>query len=174
MTLQLLDLLTKGYFPKELPPPFITANFAQLVAGPSASLPADASSSRPKHSVPCVHNLVRAGGLRRNLTIPNPKHFVRLAEAVVSNWMELERRANDSPFSLSKPVYGRSNRSISPEHDLGGRVVSRAELRSTSRFVLKTDISRFYPSIYTHSIPWALMGKTSAKAAHASRSLEGT
>jgi hypothetical protein len=29
--------------------------------------------------------------------------------------------------------------------------------------ILKADISRFYPSIYTHSIPWALDGKAAAK-----------
>jgi Reverse transcriptase (RNA-dependent DNA polymerase) len=31
------------------------------------------------------------------------------------------------------------------------------------RFVLRTDISRFFPTIYTHSIPWALHGKATAK-----------
>ena len=30
-------------------------------------------------------------------------------------------------------------------------------------YVLKTDISRFYSSIYTHSIPWAMHGKSFAK-----------
>ena len=33
-----------------------------------------------------------------------------------------------------------------------------------SRYLLKTDIARFYPSIYTHSIPWALHGKAAARA----------
>ena len=31
------------------------------------------------------------------------------------------------------------------------------------RFVVKADISTFFPSIYTHSIPWALVGKAVAK-----------
>ena len=35
------------------------------------------------------------------------------------------------------------------------------------RFVLKTDISSFYPSIYTHSIPWAIHGKKAARAKRA-------
>lgn len=33
-----------------------------------------------------------------------------------------------------------------------------------SRYFLRTDIGQFYPSLYTHSIPWALHGKTYAKA----------
>jgi hypothetical protein len=32
-----------------------------------------------------------------------------------------------------------------------------------SRYVVKADISNCFPSIYTHSIPWALVGKESAK-----------
>ncbi|PSS64116.1 hypothetical protein AYI85_21000 [Shewanella algae] len=39
-----------------------------------------------------------------------------------------------------------------------------AEVRSKSRYVLNADISRFYHSIYTHSIPWALHTKEAAKA----------
>ena len=46
-------------------------------------------------------------------------------------------------------------------------------LRSTcSRHLLQVDISRFYHSIYTHSIAWALHGKAQAKA-NRSRSLYG-
>src|SRR5262249_48356336 len=30
-------------------------------------------------------------------------------------------------------------------------------------FIVKADIVRFYPSVYTHSIPWAIHGKAFAK-----------
>ena len=39
----------------------------------------------------------------------------------------------------------------------------RAEIRSASRYTLGLDVSNFYGSIYTHSIPWALHGKAVAK-----------
>ncbi|MBN2137343.1 MAG: RNA-directed DNA polymerase [Sedimentisphaerales bacterium] len=42
-------------------------------------------------------------------------------------------------------------------------------LRSLSRYFLQTDISRFYQTIYTHSIPWALHGKPEAKADRSSQ-----
>ena len=31
------------------------------------------------------------------------------------------------------------------------------------RYQVKADISNFFPSIYTHSIPWALIGKKLSK-----------
>src|SRR5260370_40427866 len=42
-----------------------------------------------------------------------------------------------------------------------------------SRYVLKADISRFYPTLYTHSIPWALHTKEVAKAKKKDSSLLG-
>ena len=174
MPLQLFDLLDKGYFPKELPPPFTTSSFAQALTGPHATPPTGSFSSAPLYSMLCVHNLVRTGGLRRNLGIPNPKHFYRLAAHVAANWVNLTACTNSSPFSLTKPVDGRPDRAILPEHDFAERTVFRAKLRSTCRFILKADVSRFFPSIYTHSIPWAIMGKAAAKAAHAGRRLRGT
>jgi Reverse transcriptase (RNA-dependent DNA polymerase) len=174
MPLQLSDLLSKGYFPKELPPPFTTASYSLALSGPLAAPPADTFSGQPKYSPPCVHNLIRTGGLRRNLAIPNPKHFFRLAGHVVTNWANLTGLTSVSPFSLTKPVDGGTDRAISPEHDLSERANFRAKLRSTHRFLLKADISRFFPSIYTHSIPWAVMGKPAAKAAHVAKTLEGT
>ncbi len=174
MSLQLSDLLSKGYFPRELPPPFATTNYSQALTGPRSAPPSATFSSTPKFSPPCVHNLVRTGWLRRNLAIPNPKHFFRLAGHVVANWANFTACTSVSPFSLTKPIDGKPDRAISPEHELSERVYFRAKLRSTNRFLLKADISRFFPSIYTHSIPWAVMGKSAAKTAHVSGRLKGT
>ncbi len=49
--------------------------------------------------------------------------------------------------------------------------MKRVELRSLGRFVLRTDVNRFYPSIYTHSLPWAIEGKPKVKAAKAADNL---
>lgn len=174
MPLQLFDLLSKGYFPKELPPPFTTESYAQALAGPQAAPPPGSFSSRPWFSMSCTHNLVRTGGLRRNLSIPNPKHYFRLADHIVTNWANMTTLTNASPFSFSKPVDGQPGRSISPEHRLAERAASRAHLRSTGRILLKADITRFFPSVYTHAIPWAIMGKTAAKNAHAAGTLKGS
>jgi hypothetical protein len=68
-----------------------------------------------------------------------------------------------SPLALSIPAHGAS-RAILPLHDLGRQPLFRAQRSVGTRYLLKTDIARFYPSIYTHSIPWALHGKTAARA----------
>jgi hypothetical protein len=47
----------------------------------------------------------------------------------------------------------------------------RAHHRATARFALNTDVARFYHSIYTHSIPWAIHGKATAKRNRSQRLL---
>jgi hypothetical protein len=72
-----------------------------------------------------------------------------------------------SAISKSKPVTAPPNSSgryILGEYKIPDLLSMRSRIRSTSRYILKTDISKFYPSIYTHSIPWAIHGKVFAKA----------
>ena len=49
----------------------------------------------------------------------------------------------------------------------------KSNVRSRSRYLLRTDINQFYHSIYAHSIAWALHGKTTAKAQRNNRTLLG-
>src|SRR6266404_2618734 len=98
------DLLAKGYLPRELPPPFTTVQFAGVVGGPSGVPAAFSGSVNPRHAALCVHNMVRTGGLRRHLGIPNPLHYFRLCEFVVAQWVNLHTHAIKSVFSLTKPI----------------------------------------------------------------------
>ncbi|MDE1376626.1 RNA-directed DNA polymerase, partial [Bacillus licheniformis] len=41
--------------------------------------------------------------------------------------------------------------------------IKREENRIGKKNIFKTDIQNFYPSLYTHSIPWILVGKSVAK-----------
>ena len=168
--LTLPDLLGKGFFPRELPPAFSTSAFAKAVVGPKGGLKNDMTGV-PKDAEMCVHNMVRSGGLRRHLGLPNPVHYARLCEFVVQNWSKLQQSASGSPFSLTKPVDTNPGRAIAAEHDLAARTLKRIELRSRGRFILRADINRFYPSIYTHSIPWAIDGKIAVKQAMAAGNL---
>lgn len=169
--LTLKNLLSKGYFPRELPPAFTTGGFAKAAVGPKGGLVSGLTSG-PHFAEMCVHNMVRSGGLRRHLGLPNPVHFARLAEFVVKNWTQLQQSASRSPFSLTKPDATNAMRAISGEHDLAARTLKRVELRSRGRFVLRADINRFYPSIYTHSIPWAIHEKSNVKQAKAADDLK--
>jgi hypothetical protein len=166
------DLLAAGYFPKELPPPFSSKSFAQRLAPVGGT--ASTAFRRPKWARPVTFTIAKPQGLRRRLAIVNPIHFYNQSLFVSSEWNLLSTHINFSPLSLSKPVPDVSGlRALVPGTGQSDLLQSRSQSRSMGKYTLVADISEFYPSIYTHSIPWALHGKASAKANLRSRTLLG-
>ena len=156
------NLLARGAFPRELPPPFTSKPFAEAVMVTSP-LPGAFGEGR-YISKPANYNLARAGTLHRLMGIPNPVSYFPLANFISNNWNTIFPD-DGLGYSLSRPVLSEkdSGRAIDRKYSLGDRVVSRASVRSSSRFIVRADISRFYHSIYTHTIPWVLHTKTEAK-----------
>lgn len=151
-----IDFCSKGFLPKELPPCFCVTSFSQEAL----------SSLGPEHkkkvSSYSRHNLARTGTLRRRLGVPNPIHHAWLANCIEENWADISPIFEASEFSRTKPLKNSSGRAFEGEPQ-GKRVDFRAEICSSARFLVKADISRFYHSIYTHSIPWAIHTKPVAK-----------
>jgi len=168
MTSPLSHILARGYFPKELPPPFNTKSFGTFADTAPAVFHLDTTKKGIKNNLTtrsAIHNLARTGTLRRKLTIPNPVSQYQIARAVAEGWVELKSACVKSPFSLTTPRYLKHGaRAITARHPFDAIPVARARSRTASRYLLATDLSQFYPSIYTHSIPWALHTKSVAKA----------
>lgn len=170
----LLALLSRGYFPRELPPPFTSNDFASKVVLNLSSLPPSFTNKKLTGKVTC-HNLARAGTLRRKLGIPNPILYFNLCSDIEKNWSQIDAHFQHSNLSRSIPTPNSgSGRALLPSHDHSQLSIFQAHTRATARFILRTDISRFYHSIYTHSIPWAIHGKNYAKANRQTSNLGNT
>jgi hypothetical protein len=176
----LCTLLARGYFPKELPPPFTTASFAAAVelgvpAGFNLLLSRPTKANPAYVTSPSIHNLARAGTLRRKLGIPNPVNQYQIAVEVLKGWKEISRHCRRSDVSLTTPRYQKKapGRAIAPAYPFTQIPLSRAHVRAGCRYILSTDLNAFYPNVYTHAIPWALHGKTTAKARRTDYSLLG-
>jgi len=156
-----LDLLIrKGYLPKELPPPFQTTQFADAL--PSITLMA---AEKPSSSKAMNFSIPKAWPSRRLLSIPNPLHQVRLSQTIADNWLALNELFGESKFSLSTPLASLSrSRAVSRKFSFDQWSWLKFERSAGYRFVMRTDFSRFYQTIYTHSLPWAIHGKARAKA----------
>jgi hypothetical protein len=166
---RLENLLSKGYFPKELPPPFTTKYFAKLLSKKEELLGHFGVEILKKSKIPIGMNvnysLARGGFQRRKLSICNPLHFYLLAREIIENWDLILPHISGSILAATEPEFKTGeSRAINGKHPQGSRSkLARAD-RIGAKFILKTDISRFYHSIYTHSIPWAMDGKSHAKA----------
>lgn len=164
-------LLVKGFLPRELPPIFSSTSLAVLSRNPNGN-PQSLTSKKADWTQPVHHNLSRVGGLRRRLSIPNPANYFRLSKAFAQNEEALSREWSRSPFSFTRPQQEQNNiRALATgSNDRGS---ARAQNRVGARYILRADISQFYPSIYTHAIPWALHTKPVAKQRHTDMTLFG-
>jgi hypothetical protein len=110
-------------------------------------------------STRCVrHSVPKRKLARRILSIPHPRNQMFLAQEVEKHWPELLALCQRSRVSLTTPALS-NKRALQGVFDRRAEGVERAKRSVGSRFVLHADIARFYPSIYTHSIPWAIHGK---------------
>jgi len=165
--MSLSDLLSRGYFPKELPAPFVTKSFASAMKGtkPASSdfskLLAKGKKIRSSNVGKFSH--ARGGLLRRQLSLCNPINFYILSREIVSNWHEVSKCSSGTVLSATNPEFKSQGRAINGRFPQANRSKLAQQSRLGRRFVLTTDISRFYHSIYTHSIPWAMHTKSRAK-----------
>lgn len=160
--LDLGDLLERGYFPKELPPPFNTALFADSVIN-SWTRYCDKFKDRCV-TKPVNHSIPRVGRLRRKLSIPNPISFFQLSKEIAENKDDIDTILNPDPYSVTTPhVNDSEGRAVVPSKWFNELPRMRAKQRANARYLVKADVSKFYHSIYTHSIPWAIHGKAFAK-----------
>lgn len=164
-------LLAYGYLPREFPPLFGSQSLAGL-GKVSSNLPVSMTKEKADWTQPAYHNLARVGGLRRRLTVPNPANFFRLGKVFDRYSDLLMAEWEKSPFSKTLPrISPQGPRGIANEPT--DRAIAKASARIGARYLLRADISQFYPSIYTHSISWALHTKKVAKTAFNDMSLAG-
>ena len=198
--LDLKNVIERGYFPKELPPPFntsqlsqhidsiiltwistfeqhgneksstfiLTQNQEELNAQYKARKKDYANEFKNKYgSSKAVDFSISKGKLsRRFLCIPNPKHFIDLSKKIVDNWQEFKTVFNLSKYSqsLPKPEINPIKRSVSTLSKGVSDFRDHKISTSLSKLIeIRVDISKFYPTIYTHSITWAFLGKEKAK-----------
>lgn len=151
------SLLKVGYLPENLPPTFTTEAIGGFLAEKEAWI-----SKEPVRSA--NYNSSKRGMTRRTFSLVHPETAHDLAAFIEIHADEFAEFFNKSPFSLSAPQ-------LMEDGDRAVQIASHSELEAARlaklapfRFIAKTDISRFYHSIYTHSVPWAYHGKAAAKA----------
>jgi len=158
----LKKLLEKGYFPKEVPPPFQSKRFAEKSSEIITSLAS--SKDKFKKSQILNYSLSKGRYSRRILGIPNPKHFLMLSQFISSNWALFKKTYKLSNYSSSLPLQKEAKRAFRTKStSLNNFRFLLIEKSFNKRFELRFDIAQFYSSLYTHSITWSIMGKSLAK-----------
>lgn len=170
----LTGLLDFGLFAEKVPPCFSTVGLAAIVLETMADLLEEKNEEKLKKKIDrCGHDYVRYEALRdinipRHLGIPHPESHAVQALAISKHWQEISTHCNQPKPAISR-VYVRhvGNGCI---FEMNYKGVERFQLEEDeiqwmagAKFCVEADIAACFPSIYTHSIPWALYGKDTAK-----------
>ena len=163
--IRLIRLLDRGFYPGELPPPFRTRNFSNV-----------------RDSLPVPDNYVGSTtffdgatfrGTLRTFGVINPPNYLLLSRFLAEKWPEISGFFRMSACSGARPKFpalSADGRAIQVA-SLAAKRTSQRHLASVYPVILGLDINRFYGSIYTHSIPWAALGKQEAKRRYRLRTL---
>lgn len=156
------SLTAKGLFPETLPPCFVSNDIQRAMRGIVKDV--DDRQFRRRSADYIRYSGTKHDGGRRFYGTPHPITHHYVSTFVHKHWRKFERQYATSTYSVSAPKV------LSPDADRAIQVVSLSEVASTAQkrlryapFLLKTDISQFFPSIYTHSIPWAAHGIEASK-----------
>lgn len=154
---RLRRLLDRGFYPAELPPPFQTRRFSDV-----------RTSFAPKAGYAGATTFFDGATFRGNLRkfgVINPVNYFLLSRFISDQWNDIRGSYSQSKCSGARPTFpavGADGRAIAVASIATKRSAQR-HLASIYPVILSADINRFYGSIYTHSIPWAVLGKEEAK-----------
>jgi hypothetical protein len=159
-----LDVFTAflgtGFLPEVLPPIFDTHQFSRLCS--VGKIEIDPKQTNKLERV--AYNCTKRGHNRRIFDVMHPASAALCSAWLSRHWEAVTVHCNEpkttaTDLELSNDFFRRSI-STAPFD-----VVQRAAKTRTARarHFIRADIAKFYPSIYTHSLPWALHGKGAAK-----------
>jgi len=160
----LKGLLQYNYFPlqkkdkEELPPMLNSKCLTPEISEKLKKLP-----SRKGGYDQIEYKVTRYNNVPRPLSIPHPIAYAKLCHSVHNNWEKLEY-ITETENSLIIPKEHSDGRIIVMEYEnFKEKIEQHIKLSFNKKFYVNTDISNFFPSIYSHSIPWALVGFDTAK-----------
>ena len=157
-------LIAYGLFTDKLPPVFESISFADFCKNKK-------NNFRSNYYDFIRYNTIRNNCIPRQLGIPVPMVYERLCGVLKDNWQEIRDHfhayTDNLDYVISRlhiQLRSSCNELFEMNYDDWKNAGSpQDDLLIGNSYIVKTDISTCFPSIYTHSIPWALVGKGVAK-----------
>lgn len=182
-------LLAHNYFPMvkehrdDIPPLFtttsLTAKVGKMLINCSNGMSASDKKSRASIGFDQIeYRTTRFNNVPRLMHIPHPLPFSRLCGVLRDNWHHLDYVCNNE-HSRIKPERHKDGRIYvigDSEYNAPGRIIIMGKdrfpedinrhltLSLGAHYYVEADVSSCFPSLYSHAIPWALVGHKQAKS----------
>lgn len=160
-------LLGYGLFTEKLPPVFSSTLFYEYCKQKGINF-------QNKWYDYIRYETSRNINIPRLLSIPNPFAYANLCNCIVENWGNIrhvfEEATNNQKYKVSqihiqklkeKKLLFEMNKHYSDKDAALTTFIDTLQIKK--KFKVSADISNCFPSIYSHSLPWAIVGKDVAK-----------
>ena len=157
-------LLEYGFFSEKLTPIFQSQDFGKWIKKAKPQMYSERSFSSVSY------RLTRNNNAPRIIDIPHPISYYRLCEHIRQNWKEIISKIGEIDD------YAETSMVVPKPNNLNHRLVSMKSYDKKDeekflildksfgkKYLVHIDVANCYPSIYSHSIPWALVGHQEAK-----------
>lgn len=154
------SFLRCGYLPEVFPPIFTSKKWSSGIDSKKVEI--DLLKDTELNKIP--YSCTKRGYGRRYFDFVHPASMVSTSAWMSRHWKDIEgfcNKTQTAPIKMSL-LDDEENRSVATcSFD---RVLQEAKRRlSGARYVVRADVAKYYSSIYTHAISWALSGKDAAK-----------
>ena len=165
-------LLAYGLFAEKLPPIFSSVKFYDWAKKNKTLI-----KSEPRGYI--YYESIRNVNIPRQLGIPNPFSYACLCFTLEQYWKDLQKYFKEiteshsykiSRIHIRKKICNESLFEMNYKN-LNDDGDPLRKLSIGKKYVVKSDITYCYPSIYSHSISWALLGKDEAKKESSNKNL---
>lgn len=158
-----------NYFPNqkanigEIPPIFSSRRFTPEIIEKIIA-EGDIPDERGRMGYDLVeYSSTRYNNVPRTLGIPHPMAHSKLTKGIVDKWPEISR-STSNPRSKIKPDYHEDGRLMIMNYEgFREKVIEKCDMAFGKRFLVSTDISGCFNTVYTHAIEWAVLGFAESK-----------
>lgn len=157
-------LLAYGLFTQKLPPVFSAKGFFDYCVSQSPTFP-----NKPTEYI--YHETIRNINTPRPLGIPNPAAYQQLCKYISEIWLSLQQYFEEETKGQSHLISRTHIRKMKDTDLLFSMNYKNWKVDGTpepdmlfgARYLVHADVSNCFPSIYSHALSWALVGKDVAK-----------
>lgn len=115
------------------------------------------------------YSTIRNTNVARVMGIPHPKTYIKQCKTITDNWDKINKiqgELNNKTSFCHVRDYGNNSPAFKMNYSNGEKHLSRKlelEYSMKAKYRVNADIANCFASIYTHSIPWGLVGKETSK-----------
>jgi hypothetical protein len=158
-------LIQTAYLPAEIPPVVTARHFADYARAEFKNLKKLKASTKTLQTPTLYdrYNIPRENGTRRDLALVHPRSQLNLSMILTERHQLIRQIITDMKVSRYRADADLKNFKAFKGISFSNLDRARAEIARRKAWILSADISRFFYTIYTHSIPWAVLGKDKVK-----------